>query len=223
VSGGDAVTQCLAAGGWAIVNHPHAFAGWIEYDWTSEDFDALEVYNGGTRFDPWDAEGLAEWEQRRLEGRDVVPVGGSDCHRWGTAAPGDVLNSVLGWPTTHVHVRDGEGPIEALLAGRVVIAEPGTTLSLEAVGASTAEGPGGVVDGPATLTAVASAEEPGLVLQIVVLGEGPVAEVALDDDATLTHELTSGEAYARVWPQDPAFIAGQGGVALTATVRVEPR
>ncbi len=221
VTGGSAVTQCLDVGGWAIVNHPYAAAGWIAYDWTSEDFDALEVYNGAARFDPWDAEGVAAWEARVAEGRRVVPVGGSDCHRWGTPAPGELLDPALGWPTTSVHLRDGEGPIDALRAGRVVIEEPGTVLRLVVTGSDAAEGPGGVVAGPATAVAEASAEVDDLLLQLVEPGVGVIAEVTLDSAASLEVEVTAGVIYARVWPADPEFVVGQGGVALTGVVRVE--
>ena len=221
VSGGSALAQCSEVGGWAIVNHPYAAAGWITYDWTSEDFDALEVFNGGTRFDPWDAETVAAWEERGADGRDVVPVGGSDCHRWGTPAPGELLDPALGWPTTSVHLRDGEGPVDALRAGRVVIEEPGTVLRLVVTGSDVAEGPGGAVAGPAVAVAEASAEVDGLVLQLVEVGGGVIGEVALDGPATLEVEVEAGAVYARVWPADPEFIAGQGGVALTGVVWVE--
>ena len=41
-------------GGLAIVNHEAAEAPWIEYDWSSLDFDGLEVWNGGNRHDRHD-------------------------------------------------------------------------------------------------------------------------------------------------------------------------
>ena len=220
VTGGDAVQQCQDAGGWAIINHPYAAAGWIAYDWTHQGFDALEVYNGGSRFDPWDAEGLATWETLLADGEDIVPVGGSDCHRWGTVDPGDMLNPALGWPRTRVHVRDDEDPIAALQAGRVVIEEPGTTLSLVVTGQEKAEVAGGTVEGPATLRAEATADYPDMVLQLVEIGSGVIAQQNLVEETLLEHEVTSGTFYARVWPTDEEWDAPQGGVALTATVDV---
>lgn len=42
-------------GGLAIVNHEDGFyKNWVKYDWSSLDFDGLEVWNGGNRHDKWD-------------------------------------------------------------------------------------------------------------------------------------------------------------------------
>ncbi|MBX3225994.1 MAG: hypothetical protein KIT84_29535 [Labilithrix sp.] len=41
--------------GLAIVNHEDGFTkNWTKYDWTSTDFDGLEVWNGANRHDKWD-------------------------------------------------------------------------------------------------------------------------------------------------------------------------
>ncbi|HHO53681.1 MAG TPA: hypothetical protein ENK18_23115 [Deltaproteobacteria bacterium] len=222
VTGGDAVAQCKEHGGFAIVNHPYAAVPWIEYDWTSEDFDALEVYNGGTRFDPSDAESIAAWEDRIAQGRAIVPIGASDCHRWGTVAPGDLLNPALGWPTTHAHVRGDERPLDAIVAGRVVISEPGTTLSLIVWGETAAAGPGETVTGPATASVEASTTSPGLQLQLKRAGGEILASAPMQGTTSLELELEPGIAvYARVWPKDPDTPAQTGGVALTHVVWIE--
>ncbi|HJN72504.1 MAG TPA: hypothetical protein QGF58_01105 [Myxococcota bacterium] len=213
VSGKDAVEQCVAKGGWAIVEHPHAAAPWVEYDWTSEDFDALEVYNGGARFDPWDAESVSEWEARAADG--VVPVGGSDCHRWGGTVPDDFLNPPLGWPTTWVRVLDGELPIDALVAGRVVIGEPDVSLRIEASTRRQRAGPGGVIDGPAELL-VEGHSEGDVELQLVRIP----GEVVASGSDELVYEGQQGLYYARFWPTDPDFTALATGVALTGVIRV---
>ncbi|MEZ4452023.1 MAG: hypothetical protein R3B09_21345 [Nannocystaceae bacterium] len=43
-----------AIGGLSIVNHESAPTFWITYDWSSLDFDGLEVWNGGNRHDRYD-------------------------------------------------------------------------------------------------------------------------------------------------------------------------
>jgi len=224
VTGGDAVAQCKDHNGFAVLNHPYAAAGWIAYDWTSEDFDAMEVYNGTLRFDAWDAEGLDAWEARVAAAgsaeRAPVAVGGSDCHRWGTPAPGDSLNPALGWPATWIHLRDGELPVDAVAAGRVVIAEPGSALSFSAAGRRMAVGPGETLDGPATLTATASAEESGMALEIRLIGGEAVYSEPLSGEITVEIEVERGAYYARIWPEGEVE-SDQGGVALTNPIWVE--
>jgi hypothetical protein len=216
VTGGDALDQCRDAAGFAVVNHPYAAASWVAYDWTSEAFDGLEVYNGGTRFDPWDAETVAAWEARVVD-RDVVPVGGSDSHRWGTEAPGTLLDPALGWPLTWLAVDDA--PIEALVAGRVVVAEPGTSLHIEAWNAEEAVGVGGGLTGPATVRAEATAGEGGLVLQLKRADGEVLAEARVDGETSVEVEVEQGAVYARVWPEGE-IVASTGGVGLTNVIRV---
>lgn len=222
VTGADAVAQCRDHGGFAIVNHPYAAVSWIEYDWTSEDFDALEVYNGGTRFDPSDAASIEAWEERLAQGRRIVPIGASDCHRWGTQPPGDLLNPALGWPATHAHVRGDERPLDAIVAGRVVISEPGTSLSLLVRSDEAAVGPGEALDGPATAWVEGRASAPGLLLQLKEVGGEVLASSPLQGSTTLEVSLQPGAViYARAWPEDPDFLAQTGGVALTNAVWIE--
>lgn len=119
-------------GGLAIVNHESAPTFWIEYDWTSLDFDGLEVWNGGNRHDQYDDDayhgGIALDEitgDNRLEGElpedpierswvgmlkhgrwPMVLVGGSDVHDHAEVVceggPCDPTNAELASPTTSV-------------------------------------------------------------------------------------------------------------------------
>ncbi len=223
LEGADAVRECHDAGGWAIVNHPYAAAGWIAYDFTSETFEALEVYNGGARFDAWDHQTLTAWEQRVKDGRNVVPVGGSDCHRWGVEAPGDgLLNPALGWPTTWVHVREGETPIDAMMAGRVVIAEPGTELSVTAFNKVGVIGPGESIRGPVTIRIEASTQEADRIVELrEVGGDRVVSRPLTSEKLVFERDVGDGIFYVRVWPADLDPNLDEGGVAMTAALTIE--
>jgi hypothetical protein len=119
-----------AMNGLAIVNHESAVAPWIEYDWSSLDFDGLEVWNGGNRHDQDDDSGYnggldlnavvegdllgTEIPERPIErswlgmlktGRwPVLLVGGSDVHDHSEIVcggfPCDPTNAELASPTT---------------------------------------------------------------------------------------------------------------------------
>lgn len=221
VTGGQGIEQCQAAGGWAILNHPFGPTTWVSYDWTSEAFDAMEVYNGGARFDPWDEQAVAAWEERVADGKPVVAVGGSDCHRWGEPAPGTTFDPALGWPITWVRVLDGETFVDGLKAGRVVVAEPGTELTLVASAKKQAGGPGDTLTGPAWLTATATATEPDLRLELRDVNGTEVASTPIDGKTTLAVQVGSGTIYARVWPAETEIALNRGGVALTNPVTVE--
>ena len=139
VTGAEAVQQCRDAGGWAVVNHPFAPLSWIRFDWTTLEFDAMEVWNGGLRWDGSDERALWSWECLVAGGRDVVPIAASDCHRATLPLPGDYLDPPLGQPRTSVSVEpsstlDWPTLREGLVAGRVVMHEAGTFLSAQLEG-----------------------------------------------------------------------------------------
>lgn len=221
VSGKQSVDQCLAVGGFAIINHPKniSVAAHLDYDWTSEDFDAIEVYNGTLGYDPWDEEALLAWEQRVADGRPVVPVGGSDSHRWSSRPTTRGQNPGLGWPTTHLRVLDGEAPIDAVIAGRTVIAEPGTTLELVAYRGRTAVGPGESLPSGARYRLTASAVEDGMRLELKRPGGEVLDTAPLTGEVVLEGDLPDGQWYARVWPEEGVGVS-QGGIAMTNVVRV---
>jgi hypothetical protein len=119
-------------GGLSIVNHESGVAPWVEYDWSSPDFDGLEVWNGGNRHDRYDdgayhggidvnevtESNLLEtnlpedpiersWLGQLKIGRwPVALVGGSDVHDMNEVVcfdgPCDPTNAELALPTTSV-------------------------------------------------------------------------------------------------------------------------
>jgi hypothetical protein len=221
VSGGDAIEQCLAVGGFAILNHPFGPAPWVAFDWTSEAYEAMEVYNGGARFDASDAKALERWEADLAQGRNLIPVGGSDAHKWGQTDPEDLLSPPLGWPATWVHVREGEGPLDALFAGRVVIAEPGSHLRVVAQNRSAVVGPGERIEGPVDLHIEASTEALDRVLQLRQIGEGTLQEWPIGKSAfEVDMEVDTGIYYVRIYPEGEIQLA-EPGVALSAAIFVD--
>ena len=217
VSGADAVDQCHAANGFAIVNHPFGF-GWLSYDFTSDAYDAMEVFNGTNRFDVFDVLAVEAWQQRVADGASVVPVGGSDCHRWFTPFPGGGADPALGYPTTHVFVAPSETILDGLRAGRVIVADPETSLSLTAETPESVALPGDSVAGPATLSATASTTAGDRVLQLIDVNGEVLAEVDVQGEVTVSAEVDEGAVYARVWPDSD--VAEEAGVAIANVIRV---
>ena len=125
INGADALSQAEARDCFSVVNHPYSsVATWIEYDWSSFDYDALEVWNGGLRFDEADEHALDAFICDRLQGRQVTMVGGSDSHRL-TDAVESPLTTPLAFPKTHVFAeeRTWKSLHAGLSAGRVVISD----------------------------------------------------------------------------------------------------
>ncbi len=119
-------------GGLAIINHESAVAPWVEYDWSSLDFDGLEVWNGGNRHDQDDDSAYnggidlnevtegdlltteipedpieRSWLGMLKHGRwPLALVGGSDAHDFNEVVcfdgPCDPTNAELAQPTTSV-------------------------------------------------------------------------------------------------------------------------
>ncbi|MBI5526543.1 MAG: hypothetical protein HY897_09420 [Deltaproteobacteria bacterium] len=124
VSGGQNVQVIHDIGGLAVVHHPFNIAVWTEYDWTSMEYDAIEIWNGGLRFDDGDLDGMNAWLCDWSQGKKTVPTGSSDCHRVGTPLESDDLMDVaLGQARTSVYARDFTWPgvIEGLNAGHVAV------------------------------------------------------------------------------------------------------
>ncbi len=134
VTGTAVLDQCHEAFGWAVVNHPFAQARWIRWDWTAQEgMEAMEVWNGGLRWDAADETALWSWECLVARGQPVVPLAASDNHQARIEVPGDALNPALGQTRTTVRLAaEAElswGSVrEALAAGRVVLHEEDTRL-----------------------------------------------------------------------------------------------
>ena len=137
VNGGDAIDQCHEVGGWAILNHPFGPTSWVAFDWSSEDFDAIELFNGGAGFDYSDWQALIYWEAylaERSREDDIdswlVPIAASDSHRWSTESPGTLLDPALGWPRTWVGVPENASTLTPMdiSKGLVYLGDPSTHL-----------------------------------------------------------------------------------------------
>lgn len=126
VNGAQAMQQATEAGCFKILNHPYALTKWIAYDWSSYDYDAMEIWNGTIGFDPFgDEDSYQAWLCDLLAGRQVTPIGSSDCHRINTAPPGKSLDPALGYPATAVFAQSltWENIMQGLKAGDVAIFE----------------------------------------------------------------------------------------------------
>ncbi len=136
VTGGDVLEQAKEAGCFATVNHPYALAAWTAWDWTSTDYDALEVYNGTAAWDQGDFDGLKAWACDVSLGRTVTAVGGSDNHRIEIAPPGDLTNPPLAYPVTWVYIDELTWPnvMDALTRGRVSVTDDGVPLEFDVFG-----------------------------------------------------------------------------------------
>lgn len=141
VDGANILEQCKNADGFRILNHPFGPTPWVSFDWTSYDFEAIEIYNGSGGFDESDLKALAFWEQSIVEydqfqNRLYLPIGSSDSHRWFTSAPGTLMDPALGWPRTWVGNRHTSGEdiqssmiLTLLEEGHILLGDPSTSLS----------------------------------------------------------------------------------------------
>jgi hypothetical protein len=246
VTGGAGLAWCEAAGGFSVLNHPHALAPWIAYDWSSMDYNSIEVFNGGARFDVGDAAAVNTWMCDLAQGQAVVAVGGSDSHRVATNTPPEsALDQALGFPTTWVWSTDAsrDGLLAALQAGRTVVSDPRTSLDVVAWSDSAVAGPGETITGPVTLAVDVSVTEPGLQVEVLTLSsdscvvdtraeDGAVPEVdptvlfvqSIVPGVATHHELELDEAQAllvRVWPTDDR-LGFADGVSLASPIVILP-
>ncbi|MFT5587396.1 MAG: hypothetical protein ACI9VR_005005 [Cognaticolwellia sp.] len=220
LDGAQTLAQCADAGGWSVVNHPESPFSWLAWDDSSQDYQAMEIYNGTLGFDSSDADAVKLWEARWQAGHRVVPVGGSDSHRWGSEPTERGLDPAPGWPTTGLFVREGQSELEALHAGQVVVYEPGTTLRFSASDGEEVVGVGESISGPVTLLAEASAQVSGLQLEIRSM-DGDSLFVGPLGVESVVEDIGAGVYYARVWPEGEV-LAQQGGVAISGVIEVLP-
>lgn len=132
VTGGSAVEQCRQHGGFAVVNHPFYFpTPWLNYDWTSFGYDAIEVFNGSVGLTYFDTLAYDAYLCDHLAGRQTVALGGSDNHRAPLeyGAPISLsLGAPLGFPLTSVLAErlTWADLMTGIRAGRTVMHERGT-------------------------------------------------------------------------------------------------
>jgi hypothetical protein len=135
VNGAQTISQARSRGCYVILNHPYSFTPWIAFDWSSLDYDAIEVWAGGIGigYTPADTTAHAAWRCDLLAGRRVTPIASSDVHRVFTAPPGALSAPALGWPSTSVFASQPTWPaiIEGLRAGRVTLHEGESRLFLD--------------------------------------------------------------------------------------------
>lgn len=220
LDGAETLAQCAAAGGWSVVNHPESPFSWLAWDDSSDDYQAMEIYNGTLGFDTSDADAVALWEARWQAGHKVVPVGGSDSHRWGSEPTERGLDPAPGWPSTRIFVREGQDALQALHAGQVIVYEPGSSLSFTANHDGDVVGPGEAISGPVTLSAQASAQVSGLQLEIRSM-DGDSLFVGPLGVESIVEDIGAGAYYARIWPEGEV-LAQQGGVAISGVIEVLP-
>lgn len=123
VTGGNALQQALERGCYTIINHPYGLLPWIKYDWTNLNYDAIEVWNGTIGYDGADESARRIWICDLLNGKATTLVGGSDCHRVNTEAPGVGTDPALGYPTTAVYATELTWPaiIQGLDNGQTAV------------------------------------------------------------------------------------------------------
>lgn len=133
ITGGQGLEQALDAGCFAILNHPFGPVPWISYDWTSYDYDAVEVWNGGLGFNQFDESALKSWACDLSQDRRVVPIGASDNHKIEVELPGTQTDPALGRPTTWVFAPelDWDEIIDGLNGGAVSITDSGYPLEID--------------------------------------------------------------------------------------------
>ena len=219
VSGAQAIQACKGAQGFAILNHPFGPLPWVSFDFESEDFDAIEVYNGSGAFDRSDALAISYWEEALEEGRAYIPIAASDCHRWTTPPPGDLLNSALGWPHTQIGLYEGEEWIDALRAGRVILGDPSISLMAVAALRENRYFPGMKTPRGSSLHIEASTEDEDRKIEVVQVGTGSILTESLPTQPIVLENLSAGIYYVRIVPIEEQY--GIRGIALTAPFFVE--
>jgi hypothetical protein len=220
VTGGAGVAACHGIGGIAVVNHPYAIMPWVAYDWTAQDYDAIEVFNGGLAQDTWDLKGVRAWWCDRSLGRNVAPVGASDCHRAHLNPPGTLTDPYLGVTRTLVFVRDftADGLGAGLSAGHAVAHDDAARLDVWA----SAEGlddvllPGDrakLARGKRVTFHASGRTDRGTHLQIVSVGPGECVD----------HRGEGDQGEAVISPRRDASVAiGAGEFARELTIDAEP-
>ncbi len=125
IDGANTIQQARDRDCFVVLNHAYSPFPWIAFDWTSFDYDAIEVWNGTLGYDSWDQRTRNAWICDLLNGKEVAAVGGSDNHRVNEEAPGSGLDPALAHPATFVFASSlaWQNIIDGLDQGMTMISE----------------------------------------------------------------------------------------------------
>jgi len=202
VDGAATLAQARARGCYVVLEHPYALLSWIAFDWTSHDYDAMEIWNGGAGlgFTVFERQSRDAWRCDLLAGRDVTPLASSDNHRVHTPPPGRLSNPALGWPSTSVFARERSWSaiLAGLRAGRVALHGGASRLFLDGYDADRLRAEDasmrtlrlrGVLDAAAPPSTL-------VVTRATACADGRPASVpAIDESVLETRDLAPGEAF----------------------------
>ena len=133
VDGAGTIQQAKDAGCFVTLNHPFGPAPWISFDWTTREYEAVEIFNGSAGWDTFDHQAMLGYICDAALGTPKTALGGSDNHRVNIEPPGSVTNPPLGSPTTYVFA-DGltwPGIINGLDNAWTSVSDTGTPLELD--------------------------------------------------------------------------------------------
>ena len=227
INGENILDQCHEAGGWSILNHPFGPADWVSFDWSSTNFNAMEVYNGSAGFDQSDWKAIEQWELLIAEGHSIVPIGASDSHRWNTNPPGTVLDSALGWPRTEVGTWSNEISKPDIQKGVVMLGDPSVHLRYSVNTSNGVFWPGEISESgrnPVMNISYSSTEEsPLLEVRLITTNQITTVFTAIPTSQTQQVQIpiaTHGHYYVRIRPAEIRL--GAKGYAMGNVIMILP-
>lgn len=133
ITGAQTIEQARDAGCYVTLNHPFGPVSWVAFDWTSFDYDAVEIYNGGLGWDPVDRGALDAYMCDISQGRRITALAGSDNHRINEPFPGGVLDAPPGSPQTYVWAQNlaWDELVESLDRGHVTVSDSNMPLEFD--------------------------------------------------------------------------------------------
>lgn len=220
ITGKDAIDQCHEANGFAVLHHPFGPVSWVSFDWTSMDFDGVEIYNGGAGFDVSDEKTLIFWEEQVQQGNIFIPIGSSDSHKWKTEAPGTILDAALGWSQSKIGLEaDVSFSTKELEHGRIFLGDPSSQLFYEIRNHHQILYPGeeSTLEEDTSLHVEFSSSDSGLQMEIRHIRADGIETIFKQDVSTIPQEtdlsLTeSGYYYVRLMPKE--ITLGTRGFAM---------
>lgn len=111
----EIVNEAHTSGALISINHPTARCKGCDWSYSSEGFDAMEVWNG--RWDAEDEGALQIWDRLLREGRRLTAIGSSDTHK------PDTPSNALALPTTYIRATSlsERALLEGIRAGQVFV------------------------------------------------------------------------------------------------------